>query len=55
MNKSKFPHDRKEQKHPSQGGNKPQWPGHDTSKNPGHHNPGQNPNKPQWPGHKDNR
>lgn len=62
MNKGKFPHDKKQQKHPFQSqGNKPQWPGHSpkpNEHNPGHnpgHNPqGNNPNKPQWPG-KDKR
>lgn len=59
MNKGKFPHDKKQQKHPFQGGqgNKPQWPGHNPNQEPNKHNPGHgpqgNPNKPQWPGHKD--
>jgi hypothetical protein len=61
MNKGKFPHDKKQQKHPFQSqGNKPQWPGNPqepNKHNPGHnpgHNPQSNPNKP-WPGHKDKR
>ena len=66
MNKGKFPHDKKQQKHPFQSqGNKPQWPGHaghgpqKPPHNPGHHpgghGPQVNPNKPQWPDNKDKR
>lgn len=52
MNKGNhFPHNKKQQKHPSQGG-KPQWPGHQQDKNP-KHNPGHQQDKPQWPGQKD--
>ena len=56
MNKGKFPHDKKQQKHPFQGGNKPQWPGQNPNQNPSH-NPseGHGPSKPQWPGNKDKR
>lgn len=56
MNKGKFPHDKKQQKHPAQGGSRPQWPGQNPNQNPSH-NPGQGhgPSKPQWPGQKDKR
>ncbi len=59
MNKGKFPHEKKQQKHSFQSqGNKPQWPGQNPNQDPKQnpsHNPGQNPHKPQWPGQKDKR
>ncbi|MES2141487.1 MAG: hypothetical protein V4471_01165 [Pseudomonadota bacterium] len=59
MNKGKFPHEKKQQKHPFQSqGNKPQWPGQNPNQEPKQnpsHNPGQTPHKPQWPGQKDKR
>lgn len=53
MNKGNhFQHNKKQQKHPSQGGGKPQWPGQHVDKD-NKHNPGQQHDKPQWPGQKD--
>lgn len=47
-----FQHNKKQQKHPSQGGGRSQWPGQQVNRDP-KSNPGQQHDKPQWPGQKD--
>lgn len=54
MSKSKITQPKKQQKNSNLGGNKPQWPGQNASKNPSN-NMNQNQGKTQSTGSKDKR